>query len=170
MAKKKKSEKTENKQAVVDGDAITINYKCTLEDGTVTGDSFETGESLSFEVGAKTVLSGIDVNVVGMSVGDTKSFSIEAEEAYGAYDETRMGTLPPENFPENFLPQLEEGMVVPLQSKDGSHRLIATVKEVTSDGVQVDFNHPLAGQTLNFDIEVLSIGDSASATEGSENA
>jgi FKBP-type peptidyl-prolyl cis-trans isomerase 2 len=166
MAKKKAKATTINV-----GDNVTMHYKCTLEDGTVTGDSYQTGETISFEVGKKTVLSGIDERVVGMAVGDTSSFMLTPAEGYGDYDGDRIGVLPHENFPAEFIPQIQEGSVIPLQSKDGSHRLIGTVKEVGSDTFTVDFNHPLAGQVLTFDVEIVSINDdAATTTEGAETA
>ena len=151
------------------GDNVTMHYKCTLEDGTVTGDSYQTGETISFEVGKKTVLSGIDERVVGMAVGDTNTFTLTPEEGYGEYDNTRIGMIPHSNFPAEFVPQLREGSVVPLQSKDGSHRLIGTVKEIGEDTFTIDFNHPLAGQTLNFDVEIVSIDEPTVVTEGVES-
>lgn len=176
MAKKETAQQT-----ITVGDNVTMHYKCTLEDGTVTGDSYQTGETISFEVGKKAVLSGIDDRVVGMAVGDTNSFKLTPDEGYGNYDSDRIGVLPHENFPAEFIPQIQEGSVIPLQSKDGSHRLIGTVKEVGSDTFTVDFNHPLAGQTLSFEVEIVSINEdaptttegaetTATATEGTENA
>jgi FKBP-type peptidyl-prolyl cis-trans isomerase 2 len=154
-AKTKKAETTATK--IKFGDEVEMHYKCTLEDGTVTGDSHQSGETISFEVGKKTVLSGIDNRVVGMAVGDTNSFTLTPEEGYGDYEEERIGIMPHDNFPEEFVPQLTEGMIIPLQSKDGSQRLIGTVKEVGDETVTVDFNHPLAGQTLSFDVEIINI-------------
>ena len=148
---------TEEKTLISLGDEVEMHYKCTLENGTVTGDSHETGETISFEVGKKTVLSGIDDRVLGIAVGGTNSFTLTPEEGYGDYFEDRIGTVPNDNFPAEFIPQLTEGMVIPLQSKDGGQRLIGTVKEVGDDEVTVDFNHPLAGQTLTFDVEIVKV-------------
>jgi len=164
---------TEEKTLISLGDEVEMHYKCTLEDGTVTGDSHETGETISFEVGKKTVLSGIDDRVVGMSVGSTDSFTLTPEEGYGDYFEDRIGTVPNDNFPAEFIPQLTEGMVIPLQSKDGVQRLIGTIKEVGDEEVTVDFNHPLAGQTLTFDVEIIKItagGTTSEATEEGDGA
>lgn len=155
---KAKTKKAKTTTATIKlGDEVEMHYKCTLEDGTVTGDSHQSGETISFEVGKKTVLSGIDNRVVGMAVGDTNSFTLTPDEGYGVYEEDRIGIMPHENFPEEFIPQLTEGMIIPLQSKDGTQRLIGTIKEVGDDSVTVDFNHPLAGQTLNFDVEIINI-------------
>jgi FKBP-type peptidyl-prolyl cis-trans isomerase 2 len=159
---------TEQKQTINVGDNVTIHYRCTLEDGTLASDSQETGEPITFEVGQKTVLSGIDDRVVGMGVGDTKSFTLEPNEGYGEYDGTRIGHLPHSNFPAEFVPQLTEGMVIPLQSKDGAQRLIATVTEVGEETVTCDFNHPLAGKTLTFDVEVVTIDGATTTTTDTE--
>jgi len=162
---------TEDKTLIGVGDNVTMHYKCTLDDGTVTGDSHQTGETISFEVGQKTVLSGIDDRVVGMSVGDTNSFTLTPEEGYGEYDGDRIGEMPHSNFPEEFVPQLKEGMVIPLQSKDGTSRLIGTVRSVGEETITVDFNHPLAGQNLTFDVEIVSVEPTTetTTTEGTES-
>jgi FKBP-type peptidyl-prolyl cis-trans isomerase 2 len=160
---------TEDKTLIGVGDNVTMHYKCTLEDGTVTGDSHQTGETISFEVGQKTVLAGIDDRVVGMSVGDTNSFKLTPEEGYGEYEADRIGEMPHSNFPAEFVPQLKEGMVIPLQSKDGTSRLIGTVRSVGEETITVDFNHPLAGQSLTFDVEIVSIEPTTGVTtEGTE--
>tara|TARA_R100000231_G_scaffold78853_1_gene60926 strand:+ start:496 stop:993 length:498 start_codon:yes stop_codon:yes gene_type:complete len=160
---------TEDKVLISVGDEVEMHYKCTLEDGTVTGDSHQTGETISFEVGKKTVLAGIDERVVGMSVGDTSTFTLEPDEGYGDYDSSRIGSMPHENFPAEFIPQLQEGMIIPLQSKDGTSRLIGTVMEVGDDTVTVDFNHPLAGKTLNFDVEIVNITNPSTEEVASED-
>lgn len=150
---KKKANKVKN------GDLVTIHYKCTLEDGTVASDSKVTNEPLEFNVGSKMVLSGIDTNVVGMKEGEERSFTLVPAEGYGEYIDGNVSHLPKENIPAHFLNQLGPGSVIPLMSKDGTSRLVATIVEIEEETVLVDMNHPLAGQTLAFDVEVVSISE-----------
>jgi len=146
------------------GDTVKIHYKCTLDDGTVASDSKATNEPLEFNVGEKVVLSGIDEEVIGMETGQEKSFVLGPDRGYGEYFEDRISNMPKTNIPDQFVDQITEGSVIPLMSKDGTNRLIATVKEVLEDDFVVDLNHPLAGKTLYFDVEVLEVSKSTSET------
>tara|TARA_R100001082_G_scaffold6498_2_gene4189 strand:+ start:511 stop:1014 length:504 start_codon:yes stop_codon:yes gene_type:complete len=146
------------------GDTVKIHYKCTLDDGTIASDSKATNEPLEFNVGEKIVLSGIDEEIIGMETGEEKSFVLSPDRGYGEYFEDRISNLPKTNIPEQFVEQIEEGSVIPLMSKDGTSRLIATVKEVLDDDFVVDLNHPLAGKTLYFDVEVLEVNKPTTET------
>lgn len=150
---------------VQNGDTIKIHYKCTLDDGTVASDSKMVDEPLEFGVGTKTVLSGLDENVLGMEVGEEKSFVLEPDRGYGDYFEERISNMPKENIPSQFIDQLGPGSVIPLMSKDGTQRLVATIVEIQEEEIVVDLNHPLAGKTLNFEVEVIDIVSSEGVTE-----
>lgn len=153
---------------VKEGSVVTIHYTCTLEDGTVASNSKVTDEPLEFSVGSKEVLSGIDESVIGMAVGEEKSFTLTPEKGYGEYFEERVSEMPKENIPAHFLNQLGPGSIVPLMSKDGTSRVIATIVEIKDESILVDMNHPLAGKTLNFDVEVVSITEETDTTESTE--
>jgi len=153
---------------VKEGSVVTIHYTCTLEDGTVASNSKVANEPLEFNVGAKEVLSGLDESVIGMAVGEEKSFTLTPEKGYGEYFEERVSEMPKENIPAHFLNQLGPGSIVPLMSKDGTSRVIATIVEIKDESILVDMNHPLAGKTLNFDVEVVNITEETDTTESGE--
>ena len=109
-----------------------------------------------------------DESVIGMAVGEEKSFTLTPEKGYGEYFEERVSEMPKENIPAHFLNQLGPGSIVPLMSKDGTSRVIATIVEIKDESILVDMNHPLAGKTLNFDVEVVSITEETDTTESTE--
>ena len=136
------------------GDTVKIHYTGTLDDGTQF-DSSAGRDPLEFEVGGGQVIPGFDDAVEGMAVGDSKSVRIEPEQAYGQRHEQLVQQVPKTALPGDLEPEV--GMALQSQSPDGQV-MILTVTEVAEDNITVDANHPLAGQPLNFDIELVSIG------------
>jgi len=130
-----------------DGNTVALHYRGTLDDGSEF-DSSAGRDPLSFQVGAGQVISGFDDAVRGMAVGEKKTFRLEPEDAYGQPTEDRIITVPGDNAPEG----LQVGDQVSLGNAP------ATVTRIDEDGsVTVDANHPLAGQALTFEIEIVSI-------------
>lgn len=104
-----------------------------------------------FLYGVGMMLPKFEAELVGMAKGEKKSFTISPEEGYGARNEEAKTQLPISMFAEAGNPPV--GALIPLQDQDGNH-LTAVVLEVLPEGVNVDLNHPMAGQTLLFDIEL----------------
>ena len=145
-------------QQVKSGDTVKVHYHGRLTDGT-TFDSSTGREPLEFEVGSGQVIKGFDDGVTGMSVGEKKTIQIPVDEAYGPKDENMLVEFPKANFPEDLNPEV--GMS--LNMTNGSGQVIpVTIVEVKDDTVLLDANHPLAGQDLIFDLELVSIGGGAS--------
>jgi peptidylprolyl isomerase len=136
------------------GDNVKIHYTGTLNDGTQF-DSSAGREPLEFELGSGQVIPGFDKAVEGMAVGDQKSVNIPAEDAYGPRHEQMIQEVPKSALPDDLVP--EEGMALRAQQPNGQ-ALNLTVTAVGDDSITVDGNHPLAGQALNFDIELVAIG------------
>jgi len=134
-----------------EGDTVRVHYKGTLEDGSEF-DSSEGREPLEFTLGEGLVISGFEDAVSGLDVGETKTVTISADQAYGEHSSEALRTIPLDTFPEKPNP----GMVVELAAPDG-RRLAATVAEVGEDEVTLDFNHPLAGKDLTFKIELVEV-------------
>ncbi|MEX1021829.1 MAG: FKBP-type peptidyl-prolyl cis-trans isomerase [Dehalococcoidia bacterium] len=128
------------------GSNVSVHYRGILDDGTEF-DSSEGRDPLPFTVGAGEVIAGFDEAVVGMEVGEKKTFRLDPEQAYGERSDERIITVPAEQAPEG----LEAGQQVMLGNAP------ATVVEVGDEGVKVDANHPLAGEALTFEIELVSI-------------
>jgi peptidylprolyl isomerase len=133
------------------GDKVKVEYKGTLNDGTVF-DSSEGREPLEFEVGAGQVIPGFDKAVVGMEKGDTKEISIKPTEAYGEANPDLVKKMPRSALPPDINP--EPGTMLAMNSSDG-RQIPVKVKEVTGEEITLDMNHPLAGETLNFEIKAV---------------
>lgn len=139
------------------GDTVKIHYTGTLDDGTQF-DSSSGRDPLEFQLGGGQVIPGFDTAVTGMSVGESKSVRIEPDEAYGPRHEQLVQQVPRSALPDDLEPQV--GMGLQSQSPDGQVMML-TVTAVEDENITVDANHPLAGQVLNFDIELVSIGGDA---------
>lgn len=136
-----------------DGDVVRVHYTGTLDDETQF-DSSVGRDPLEFTVGSGMVIPGFDETVRGMEPGDTRMTKIPPEQAYGEPREEMMVTLYRAQLPEEFKPQV--GQRIHLEGQDGQP-VTALVLEADETRVVVDANHPLAGKTLNFEIELVEI-------------
>lgn len=134
------------------GDKVRVHYKGTLDSGDLF-DSSEGRDPLEFEVGAGEVIPGFDEAVKDLEVGGSATVTIPACDAYGDRMDDAVQQFPLDAFGGQ-VPEL--GWAVELQAPDGS-RLAATVIAVDEENVTLDFNHPLAGQNLTFEIELVEI-------------
>lgn len=139
---------------VKSGDTVNIHYTGTLDDGTQF-DSSAGRDPLSFTVGAGQVIPGFDAAVTGMTVGQKKTVTIPADQAYGEPDPRAVQAIPRENIPAEI--PLELGLMLQAQGPDGQP-IPVTVVGITDDDVTLDANHRLAGKDLTFALELVSIG------------
>lgn len=135
------------------GDIVKIHYTGTLNDGTEF-DSSNGREPLQFTIGSGQVIPGFENAVEGMAVGDSKSVNIPPEQAYGPRHQQMIQDVPMSALPDDLEPK--EGMALQAKGQDGKV-INLTVTSVQKDSITVDGNHPLAGQALNFDIELVDI-------------
>jgi peptidylprolyl isomerase len=142
------------------GDRVEVHYTGRLEDGTVF-DSSRNREPLAFVIGDGTMIAGFDKAVRGMEVGEVKTVTIPAAEAYGPYREELVVVIPREELPE----ELKVGDKVPLQDVTSGGMVYFTVVEISDAEVTLDANHPLAGHDLTFAIEMVSIEPVVNITE-----
>jgi FKBP-type peptidyl-prolyl cis-trans isomerase 2 len=140
-------------QQVKNGDKVKVHYHGRLTDGT-TFDSSEGRDPLEFEVGSGMVIKGFDDGVMGMVIGDKRTLQIPAEEAYGDKNPDMLVEFPIEQFPEDMKPEI--GMRLNMTSTNGQV-VPVVITEVQADTVTLDANHPLAGEALVFDIELVEI-------------
>ncbi len=140
-------------QTVKTGDTVHVHYHGKLEDGS-TFDTSEGREPLEFTVGSGQVIKGFDDAMVGMAPGDKKTVHIPVEHAYGDKNDDMMMEYPLTEFPADMKP--EPGMELHMSDDDGNVFPVV-IAEVLEDSVVLDANHPLAGENLVFEIELVSI-------------
>ena len=138
------------------GSKVKVHYTGTLNDGNKFDSSHDRGQVLEFEVGSGQMIKGFDEGVVGMEVGETKDIHIKPEDAYGLRKEEAQTEVPKESLPPDFNPKI--GETVQGQTVDG-RPILAKVKELQENKVILDLNHPLAGEELNFNVELVEIGE-----------
>ena len=140
-------------QQVKSGDKVKVHYHGKLTSGE-TFDSSEGRQPLAFEVGSGMVIKGFDDGVTGMSVGEKKTINIPFAEAYGPRNPEMVIEMPKDRFPKDM--EIEVGM--PLAMNDGQgQQFQVVIQEIKDTVVMLDANHPLAGQDLIFDIELVEI-------------
>jgi peptidylprolyl isomerase len=135
------------------GDTVRIHYTGTLSDGT-TFDSSQGREPLQFTVGSGQIIPGLDRAIPGMNVGETKTVTVPAAEAYGDRNPDGVQSVPRAQVPDHI--PLDPGTQLQVQTGDG-RTLPVTVTEVTAEEVVLDANHPLAGKDLTFEVELVEI-------------
>ena len=140
-------------QQVKSGDKVKVHYHGKLRNGE-TFDSSQGREPLEFTVGGGQVIKGFDDGVMGMQVGDKRTVEIEVTDAYGEKNEDMVVEFPKEQFPPDMKPEV--GMQLMMNNGQGQSFPVL-VKEVREDNVLLDANHPLAGEDLIFDIELVEI-------------
>jgi peptidylprolyl isomerase len=132
-------------------DTVQIHYTGKLNDGTVF-DSSRDGDPLQFTLGANQVIPGFENAVVGMEVGDSKTVEIPVDQAYGERREDLVLEVTLDQFPA--APEI--GQRFELRTQSGQ-AIPATVAAVNDSHATLDANHPLAGQPLTFDLELVAI-------------
>jgi peptidylprolyl isomerase len=167
---KKTSKDKESKPAVKEttgriiknGDVACVHYTGKLE----TGEQFDSSagrDPLEFVVGSGQLIKGFDEAVVGMKIGDKKQITLAPAEAYGERDERRIQKVERKMLPKE--PEPQPGMMLTIKTGNG-FVMPAKIEKVEKDFVMIDFNHPLAGKKLIFDIEVVAIKDNTHKHEG----
>jgi FKBP-type peptidyl-prolyl cis-trans isomerase 2 len=135
------------------GDKVKVHYHGKLTSGE-TFDSSTGREPLEFEVGSGMVIKGFDEGVAGMSPGEKKTINIPFDEAYGPRKPEMVIEVTKDKFP----PDMEIELGMPLLMSDGQgQQFQVTIVEIKDDMVKLDANHPLAGQDLVFDLELVEI-------------
>lgn len=153
-------DKSMNDKTVSEGKKVSIDYSLS-----VAGEQIESSkgkEPLTYEHGRSQIIPGLEKELEGMEVGQSKQVTVAPAEGYGQVDNEALIEVDKEQIP----PEAQQiGAAVMTTDKQGN-TLRARVKEVNDDKVLLDFNHPLAGKTLDFDIKIVEVeSDSAQAAE-----
>ena len=138
---------------VENGQKVKIHYTGTLDDGSQF-DSSAGRDPLEFEMGAGMVIPGFEKGVAGMEVGDKKTIHIPAAEAYGERREEMIMQFERSQLPEDIKPEV--GMGLQMQGPEGQP-VPVTVTAVDEENITIDANHQLAGQNLNFELELVEV-------------
>jgi FKBP-type peptidyl-prolyl cis-trans isomerase 2 len=147
------TDKKTDMQQAQNGDKVKVHYHGKLRSGE-TFDSSNGREPLEFTVGSGQVIKGFDDGVRGMQQGDKKTIEIPVGDAYGEKEDERVVEFPKTQFPPDLTPQV--GMQL-MMSDGAGQQLPVVIVEIKEDSVVLDANHPLAGQDLIFDIELVEI-------------
>lgn len=134
------------------GSKVSIEYTLTLEDGTVA-DSNVGKPPLEYEHGAGNIISGLESGLAGLKTGDTKKVEVPPAEGYGDINPKAFQEVPKEKIPESAQ---AVGSVLQVETEDGQ-AVALRIHEIKDSTIIVDFNHPLAGKDLTFDVKVLSV-------------
>lgn len=135
------------------GDTVRIHYIGTLTDGTQFDTSIG-GDPLQFQLGSGQIIPGLERGIDGMGLGEKQRVVVPAAEAYGEHDPQKVQQVPRSVIPAEV--PLERGLQLQAQTPQGIP-VVVVVTEVSSEAVTLDGNHPLAGQDLVFDVELVDI-------------
>ena len=142
-----------NQLTVQNGDTVSVHYTGTFENGEKFDSSVDRGVPLDFQVGAGQMIPGFDSAVVGMKIWDKKTVTLLPKDAYGERDEKNLQVVPKEqlkSFTDAWV-KLEKWAILETQIWD------IEILDSDETTVTLDWNHPMAGKTLNFDIEMVNI-------------
>jgi peptidylprolyl isomerase len=135
------------------GNTVKVHYTVKLSDGSVV-DSTSEQEPFAFTIGMGATIAGFEKEIMGMIPGESKTFKVSVEDAYGPYYKELIKEVDRDKFPEDF--KFEAGQRIELPSADGQSALV-TVLQVSDQTIILDTNHPLAGKELTIDIRLLEV-------------
>ncbi len=148
--------KAKKAKTLQEGQKVSVHYVGTLQNGEEFDNSRVRDQPLAFEIGTSDLLEGFSQAVTDMSEGEVKNITLTPEEAYGNLREDMIHEIPREFFKVSDGTGLEVGTYV--YSKDPNGNPVrAKIREIADTAVTLDFNHPLAGETINFEIELVSV-------------
>jgi FKBP-type peptidyl-prolyl cis-trans isomerase SlyD len=131
-----------------------MHYTLTLDDGQIVDSSIE-GDPLQFLQGFGQIIPGLEKELYGMVIGDMKKVTVTAVDGYGDLDPDAYQIVPRSLFPEDLA--LEEGMGLRMRDQNTGQLIETYVAEIRAEEVLLDFNHPLAGEELTFDVKIADI-------------
>ncbi len=133
---------------------VSLEYVLTLDDGEEI-DRAESGEPLIYLQGHQNIIPGLEDALVGLRVGESKDVVVAPADGYGEYDPDNFESMPLDAFPSDL--ELEEGLGLELRDGKSGQIYQVTIAEILDDEVVLDFNHPLAGETLHFAVMVADL-------------
>ena len=150
--------------SIVEQDSVvSVNYTGTYPQTGEVFDSSEGRDPLTFLVGHKQMILGFEREMLGATVGETRKFTLTPDEAYGHRDEAATQDVQRSDFPDTVDVEqaLEQGIPLGAYNEEGQPMQFRIVA-IEGDIVKIDFNHPMAGETLNFSVDVVAIREATS--------
>ena len=142
-----------NLHAIDENSTVCMYFSLALEDDSVIDSNFS-GKPATFTMGDGNILAGFEALLVGLLPGQTCSFLVPPENGFGEHNSENLQTLKPDQFPAAM--ELSVGLVVSF-SEFSENSLLGVIKVIDGDDIVVDFNHPLAGKSIVFKVEILSV-------------
>jgi len=133
---------------------VSVQYKLWLDDENTLIEESDSDDPMVYLHGHDNIITGLERALEGLKVGDRKTVRLSAEDAYGEYDSEGVEVLDRAQLPPDLEP--EEGMLLQIIDDDGGET-VAEIVEVTDETITLDFNHPLAGEALRFEVEVTGL-------------
>jgi len=133
---------------------LVVSLTYTLKVAGNVVDEADQADPLLYLHGHKNIVPGLERALAGMKVGESKTVVVKPKDGYGEYDEDDVEVVPRDDFPEEI--PLETGVEILIEDEEGDE-VSATIVEVTKDKVKLDFNHPLAGKELHFEVTILDL-------------
>ncbi len=143
-----------SKDTVQNGLVVSMDYKLTVDGEAL--DSSEGAGPLQFLAGHNNIVVGLEREMLGMKIGESKDVVVSPEDGYGEFDDEAFMEVPRSEFPADM--ELEEGMELHVTDEDDQHQM-AFVESFDDSAVRLDFNHPLAGAELHFNVKVIALRD-----------
>ncbi|MBT3389704.1 MAG: peptidylprolyl isomerase [Chloroflexi bacterium] len=141
-------------QMVQDNLVVSMEYTLSV-DGEIVA-SADSNDPIQFIQGMGNIIPGLEREINGMTIGESKNITLTPEDGYGEYDDEAFAEVPRDEIPDNV--PLEIGTAIEMEDEEGNY-LEAVIDEIADDYVVLDFNHPLAGQELHFAIKVIALRD-----------
>ncbi len=138
--------------SVKNGQVVSMEYTLWVDDKVM--DQSESNEPLEFLAGYGNIIPGLESKMQGMKIGDSQEIAVAAADGYGEYDEAAFMDVPRADFPKEM--DVEEGMELSVRDEDGESRY-ARIDSVDAESVRLNFNHPLAGKPLKFNVKVVGL-------------
>ncbi len=136
------------------GDAVLVHVNLLLADGSVAESSRANGKPAKFQLGDGSLSEAIEQQLLGLAVGDKKKFTVAAEDGFGDHQSGLIQYRQRHEFPGDM--EIADGVIIVFTLPNGAE-MPGVVREINGDSITVDFNHPLAGKALTFDLEVVAI-------------
>jgi FKBP-type peptidyl-prolyl cis-trans isomerase SlpA len=136
------------------GSKVCLHFTVSLEDGTIAETTRDDNEPMEFVIGDGTMIQGLELALYGLKAADKQTLTIEPKLAFGYHDPENIHKMSRDEFPKDM--QLAKGVIIEFNTPAGDE-VPGMILDVGESEVEVDFNHPLAGHEITFDVEILSV-------------